>query len=151
MTRRRPGQREGFSLRGDPNGAGSRIPRMPMKALVAPSLAAIVVALIALILGQSPTVSSGGRSARVAVGTRASLTIANYAVAPAALTVRVGTTVTVKNTDSTAHTATARSGAFDSGTLGHNQSARVTLRKPGTYTFYCQFHAFMTGTIKVVR
>jgi plastocyanin len=100
--------------------------------------------------GQSSTASMSGSSSKAPSG-KAHLTIANYAFAPSALTVKVGTAITVKNTDQTAHTATARSGAFDSGTLKPGQSTQFTLNKPGTYKFYCQFHAFMTGTIKVVR
>ena len=64
---------------------------------------------------------------------------------------RAGTKVTVTNNDSTAHTATATSGAFDSGTVTPGKSISFTLDKPGVYHYYCQFHAFMTGTIKVVR
>jgi plastocyanin len=30
-----------------------------------------------------------------------------------------------------------------------DHSATVTLRMPGTYTYYCQFHAFMHGTVIV--
>lgn len=104
--------------------------------------------LIALALG-----IGGCGSTRTAVtgGTSARLKIANYAFHPPALTVRAGTTIIVANTDSTSHTATARSGAFDSGTLKPGQSARLTLNAPGVYTYYCQFHAFMTATVKVIR
>jgi plastocyanin len=79
------------------------------------------------------------------------VTIANYAYAPRTLTVKAGTSIAVKNADQTAHTATARSGAFDSGTIKPGHSTQFKLTEPGTYKFYCQFHAFMTGTIKVVR
>jgi plastocyanin len=112
-------------------------------------LAVIVVGAVAA-CGQSGTGPASGSSNKTPSG-RAHLTIANYAYAPRMLTVKAGTSITVKNADQTAHTATARSGAFDSGTLKPGQSTQLTFHKPGTYTFYCQFHAFMTGTIKVVR
>jgi plastocyanin len=89
--------------------------------------------------------STGGSTAAT------SLRIAGYAFHPKTLTVKAGTKVTVTNNDSTAHTATAKSGAFDSGTLKPGQAMRFTLNKPGVYQYYCQFHAFMTGTIKVVK
>ncbi len=110
----------------------------------------ILVGAIALALGSSRTGSTGPASPVVASGKAVRLTISSYAFHPPALTVKVGTVVTVKNTDATAHTATARTGAFDSGTVNQNQTVRFTLRKPGTYSYYCQFHAFMTGTIKVL-
>lgn len=87
----------------------------------------------------------------VVSGKTASLRISNYAFQPVTLTVRAGTKVTVSNSDQTAHTATARSGAFDSGTVNPGKSASFTVTKPGVYHYYCQFHAFMSGTIKVIK
>jgi plastocyanin len=120
-----------------------------VRLLLRPVLVVIVLGAVAA-CGQSSTGSVSGSSNRTPSG-RAHLTIANYAYAPRTLTVKAGTSITVKNTDQTAHTATAPSGAFDSGTLKPGQSTQFKLTKPGTYKFYCQFHAFMTGTITVVR
>jgi plastocyanin len=76
--------------------------------------------------------------------------IQSYAFKPAVLTVRAGTRVTFTNRDATAHTATStRAGVFDSGTVAPGQSASVTLTKPGIYSYYCQFHAFMKATVIV--
>lgn len=112
----------------------------------------VVVGVGGLALGHSRSGTSQAKSsAVVASGKSVQLTIANYSFAPVALTVRAGATVTVANRDQTAHTASAGAGAFDSGTLKPGQRAHFTLTKPGTYTYICQFHAFMTGTIKVVR
>lgn len=122
---------------------------MRIKSLILPALAVIVVGSLALALAHHRSGSTHAASSVAASGT-ARLTIANYAFAPSALTVRAGTTVTVTNTDTTAHTATAGAGAFDSGTLKSGQSSHFTLRKVGTYTYICQFHAFMTGTLRVV-
>jgi plastocyanin len=127
----------------------SFIPRP--RSIVLPILAALVVAVVAYAAAahgngsttQSPTVVAPSRNVH--------LMIANYSFHPAVLRVRVGTTVTVTNSDSTAHTVTARSGAFDSGTLATGKSAHFTLNKAGTYSYYCQFHAFMNGTIVVVK
>jgi plastocyanin len=125
------------------------VTRVRVRLLLGSVLALIAVAAVAG-CGQGSTRSASGATSR-APSDKAHLTIANYAFAPRALTVKAGTSITVKNADQTAHTATARSGAFDSGTLKPGQSARLTFKKPGTYKFYCQFHAFMTGTITVVR
>jgi plastocyanin len=121
-----------------------------VKALIPPAIAVILVGGIALGLGHSRGGARTTPSRGVATGATAHLTIANYAFAPPSLTVRAGTTITVTNTDATAHTATARSGAFDTGTLEPGHTVRFTLHRPGVYTYYCQFHAFMTGTITVV-
>ncbi|HEY6397270.1 MAG TPA: cupredoxin domain-containing protein [Solirubrobacteraceae bacterium] len=117
---------------------------MRSKTLILATVAAIVAAVSALALSRSSTTRGAP-----ADGKTAHLKIANYTFVPAGLTVTAGTSITVTNSDSTPHTATARSGAFDSGTLRPGRTARFTLRKPGSYIFYCQFHAFMTGTIKV--
>ncbi len=117
------------------------------RALIVPAAAAVVVAVGVLALshsGGAPTTHRALTGAKIA-----RLMIANYAFAPAALTVSAGASITLTNADSTAHTVTARSGAFDSGTLKPGQTAHFTLSKPGVYAFYCQFHAFMTGTIKI--
>jgi plastocyanin len=116
-----------------------------------PAGAAVVFAVVALALGHSRGASSGGPASAVVAAGIAHLRIVNYAFVPQTLTVKAGTTITVTNADGTAHTATAGSGAFDSGTVKPGQSARLTLRKPGTYSYYCQFHAFMHGTIVVVK
>lgn len=75
--------------------------------------------------------------------------ISNYAFHPATITVAAGTKVTFSNHDQTAHTATSTQPAFDTGTVKPGHSVTVVLQKPGSYTYYCQFHAFMRGTVVV--
>jgi plastocyanin len=142
----------------DPRGRLERIqgvqPKSLMprpRSLILPIVAALVVAVVAYGTAAHGVGSTTQAKTVVASSRSVHLRIANYSFRPATLRVKVGTTVTVTNTDSTAHTATARSGAFDTGTLATGASARFTLKKPGTYTYYCQFHAFMNGTIVVVR
>jgi plastocyanin len=78
------------------------------------------------------------------------VTIADYTYEPAQLTVPAGTTVEFTNEDSTPHTATSKqSGAFDTGSIDTGKSAKVTLKEPGTYAYFCAFHPFMKGTITV--
>lgn len=96
----------------------------------------------------SATSSAAAPSAHVAHG-QVKVAIRSYAFHPANLAVATGTKVTFTNYDSTAHTATGRSGGFDTGSLADHASRTITLSKPGTYSYYCQFHAFMTGTITV--
>jgi plastocyanin len=65
------------------------------------------------------------------------------------LTVPVGTTVTVRNNDSMAHTFTADDGSFDAGTLDVLDTFEISFDEPGTYAFHCDIHPSMTGTITV--
>ncbi len=75
--------------------------------------------------------------------------IADFAFGPAEITIAVGGTVTWTNTDDQAHTATS-SGNFDTGSIDPDGTASVTFDEPGTFTYICSFHPFMTGTITVV-
>jgi Copper binding proteins, plastocyanin/azurin family len=45
--------------------------------------------------------------------------------------------------------ASLSAGAFDTGTIAPGASRTVVLKRPGTYTYYCQFHAFMRATVVV--
>ncbi len=76
--------------------------------------------------------------------------ISDYTYKPASLTVPAGTKVTFLNHDSTAHTATSKQqGSFDTGAIQPGQRATVTFNEPGTFVYYCAFHPFMKGTVKV--
>jgi plastocyanin len=77
------------------------------------------------------------------------VSIQGFAFHPASITVPVGSTITWTNQDSAPHTATAKDGSFDTGTLQQGQSMTITFSKAGTYAYYCQFHPFMRGTVTV--
>lgn len=81
----------------------------------------------------------------------AAVDIANFAFNPATVEIAVGDTVTWTNNDSAAHTATQRpSGSgFQSGTLDPGASFSFTFDTAGTYDYYCEFHAGMTGQVIV--
>jgi plastocyanin len=91
----------------------------------------------------NPVAASAPASGHVSVSIR------GYAFHPARITVTPGTKITFSNHDQQPHTATStNSSAFDK-TVIAGASATVRLTKPGTYTYYCQFHAFMHGTLVV--
>jgi plastocyanin len=93
--------------------------------------------------GQSSSSSNASAS-----GGGKMIDISNFKFAPASLTVPAGSKVTVKNSDSTAHTATADSGgAFDTGEIQPGSSATVTLKAAGRVAYHCNIHPFMHGTI----
>lgn len=75
--------------------------------------------------------------------------IQGFAFRPATITVAPGTKLDFTNSDATAHTATSTSPGFDTGTVAPKASRTVTVTRAGTYSYYCQFHAFMKATIVV--
>jgi len=111
------------------------------------TLALACAALLAVLV----TGFGGGESGATAgSGTAANtVTIKNFAFSPNPITVNAGTTLTVVNRDTITHTLTADAGAFDSGDLAGGRRAHLTLDHPGTYTYHCQIHTFMTGKVRV--
>jgi plastocyanin len=78
------------------------------------------------------------------------VTIADFQFTPGSTTVHVGDTITWTNNGPSTHTATANDGSFDTGQLKKGQSASHTFTQAGTFTYFCQIHPFMHGTIVVV-
>ena len=76
--------------------------------------------------------------------------IQGFAFHPSTLTVKVGTKVTFTNEDTVVHTATTTgSKTINSGNLAKGQSYTVTFSKAGTYSYICEIHQYMKGTITV--
>lgn len=66
------------------------------------------------------------------------------------ITVAPGADVKVDNQGSASHTVTADDGAFDSGTVSGGSSGSFTApSEPGEYSFHCEIHSSMTGTLTV--
>ncbi len=88
----------------------------------------------------------------VATGTK--VAIKGFAFSPSSITVKKGDTVTWTNDDSAAHTVTTKGTnpeSFDSGTLANGKSFSHTFKAVGTYTYICNFHSSMIGTVKVTE
>lgn len=77
----------------------------------------------------------------------AAVTMSGMAFAPAALTVKAGTTVTFMNEDGAPHTATGD--GWDTGRLNRGDSKDVTFDTAGTFAYVCAIHPSMKGTITV--
>lgn len=75
--------------------------------------------------------------------------IQNMAFNPSTLNVKVGTTVTWVNRDSTAHDVVSDTGLFNSGNLNNGQSYSYTFNQAGSFPYHCGIHPSMTGTIVV--
>ena len=68
-----------------------------------------------------------------------------------ALQVAPGTTITVKNLDDAEHTVTSdSSGLFRADDVKQGSPKTITApTKPGTYTFHCEYHSSMHGSLTV--
>jgi plastocyanin len=78
--------------------------------------------------------------------------IQSFMFHPMALTVDPGATITVTNKDSATHTVTSTTSppAFNSGNVA--PGATVTFHAPdkaGTYSYICDIHQYMQGTLTV--
>lgn len=70
---------------------------------------------------------------------------------PNPVEVKVGETVTWINDDSGRHTVTSKDGVFDSGMMGKGQSFSFTFDKAGEYSYHCEPHPSMVGTVVVTE
>jgi plastocyanin len=92
---------------------------------------------------------SSGSSASATTTTR-SVVISNFMFSPMTASVAPGSTVSVTNKDSVTHTLTATGGQFDTGDIGPGQTKTFTApSKAGTYSYICNIHQYMQGTIVV--
>ncbi|MFI5255180.1 MAG: cupredoxin domain-containing protein [Candidatus Limnocylindrales bacterium] len=101
---------------------------------------AIALALMLAGCSSTPTDTSATGNA---------VTISDFAFKPDVLTVKVGTTVTWTNKDSTGHDVKWDDGAPGSETLSTGQSYTRTFATAGTFTYICGIHASMKGKITV--
>lgn len=97
----------------------------------------------------APTTASGTTSANPAPVATDTVSISNFAFSPSTITVRAGSTVVWTNMDQDAHTVTATDRSFGSQPLNTGDTFRHTFTSPGTYTYLCTIHPFMTGTVVV--
>jgi len=97
-----------------------------------------------------PSSPATGGGAVAPVG-RNTVAIKNFAFAPAALTVKVGTKVTWTNQDSDAHTVTSQGsgGQLNSAAMKTGDTFSYTFTKAGVYNYRCTIHPFMTATVTV--
>ena len=126
------------------------------------ALAAVVLLSVGLgACGKSSTSTSSSTSAAPAAAGGATTTtgaavkagtiaIHNFMFQPNPTTAKVGDTITVTNQDGTDHSLTATDGSFNTGVFSTG-SKTITLTKPGTFTYHCMIHNFMTGTITVTQ
>ena len=99
--------------------------------------------------GGSSTASGSAGGSGKATST-SSITISNFMFSPMSASVAPGATVSVTNKDSVTHTLTASGGQFDTGDIGGGQTKTFKApSKPGSYSYICNIHQYMKGTIVV--
>jgi plastocyanin len=81
----------------------------------------------------------------------AKVEIADFAYSPDPVTIQAGGKVTWINRDSAPHTATADDGSFDTGDLEEGKLKSESFKDPGTFTYFCEVHPDMHGTVEVVE
>ncbi len=77
--------------------------------------------------------------------------IVEFTYQPDPVVVQVGGKVIWQNQDTAPHTATADDGSFDTGMIEKGKLGSATFKKAGTYTYFCEIHPTMHGTVEVVE
>jgi plastocyanin len=77
--------------------------------------------------------------------------IANFAFDPQTVVVKPGTTVTWTNADASIHDIkdTSPLATPVSNSLGKGDKFTITYAQPGTYSYVCGIHPYMTGSVEV--
>ena len=75
--------------------------------------------------------------------------IQGMAYGPSSITVAKNTSVTWKNNDNVAHTATADDGTWDTGNIAPGASKSLTFPSGGTFAYHCTVHPMMKATLVV--
>lgn len=75
--------------------------------------------------------------------------IDQFAFSPDVIRIKAGTEVVWKNKDSSGHTVSAEDGSFNSGTITQGGEFKMKFARPGTYTYTCDMHSFMSGRVVV--
>lgn len=104
-------------------------------------LTAAILVILAVILYSRPAEAASS-----------AVTIQNFSFNPTPLTVQIGSTVTWTNRDSVAHTSSsddASAISWSSGALSPGSSYSVTFTQAGTFTYHCDIHPYMHGSIIV--
>jgi len=81
----------------------------------------------------------------------AKVRIVEFFYDPDPVTIQVGGKVIWQNEDPEPHTATADEGSFDTGTIEEGKIKSETFKEAGTYSYFCEIHPTMHGTIEVVE
>lgn len=97
-------------------------------------------------------ITTDGADAADTSGAGASVGLKDSRFDPKDIEISAGDTVTFINNDPYDHTVTSAEDSaieFDSGVIGQDATFEQTFDTPGTYSFFCEIHPTMRGTITV--
>jgi plastocyanin len=77
--------------------------------------------------------------------------IVEFTYEPDPVVVQVDGKVIWQNQDTAPHTATADDGSFETGTIEKGKIGSATFHETGIFTYHCQIHPTMHGTVEVVE
>jgi plastocyanin len=109
------------------------------------ALFACAVACGLMMAGPTAAISQEARSPQAI----AKVKIIDFAFQPSTITVPRGTMVGWKNLGTVSHTTTSDDGRWNSGPLMPGQIFGVRFRVAGSYSYHCEIHPSMTGTVVV--
>src|SRR5215217_6660407 len=75
--------------------------------------------------------------------------IEDFDFEPADVAIQPGDTIMWVNEGNTPHTVTSDDGRFDSEVLNPGDSFRLTFPEAGTFSYHCEIHPSMTGSVTV--
>src|SRR3954449_619137 len=135
-------------IAGTSTGQGQGVASAPARTTSAPAL----VPRKRLRHARQPTKAQAKPRSHATVTAAAStgVTIKNFKFTPGTSSVHAGDTITWTNQDIAPHTATAKDGSFDTGTINKNKSGSHTFTKAGTFPYICSIHPNMKGTVTVL-
>lgn len=77
------------------------------------------------------------------------ITIKDFSFSPPDLRASAGDELLVRNTDGVVHTLTAEDKSFDTGNIDGNAEKTLKMSGEGTFSYRCNIHQSMKGTITV--
>lgn len=104
--------------------------------------------------GSAPAASAGGGGGGTACATGSgtatvSVEIKDFKFGTDPVEAKVGDVVGWTNGDSAPHTATLDDGSCDTGNINQGATGLLVFNEAGTYTYHCNIHTNMKGTINV--
>jgi YVTN family beta-propeller protein len=94
---------------------------------------------------------AGAKRAELGTGDGTKVSIANFAFAPAAITVKRGTTISWSNDDGSPHAVAFKDGSAGAKNLLPKDSFSRAFDTAGSFDYFCSFHPYMQAKVVVTQ